>query len=63
MAQIRVREDGREGRGQEPGAEKARLKKRKALEEDAAKCAKLTDSFSRGQTQEATGIERYRPND
>jgi len=30
--------------------EKAILKKRKALE-DALKCAKLTDLFSRGQTQ------------
>src|SRR4029434_1203392 len=45
------------------GAEKARLKKRKALEEDAAKCAKLTDLFSRGQTQVATRKERHRPND
>ena len=44
------------------GAEKARLKKRKALK-DAAKCAKLTDLFSRGQTQVATGKERHRPND
>ncbi len=31
------------------GAEKARLKKRKALEDDAAKCAKLTNIFSRRQ--------------
>src|SRR4029434_1178906 len=45
------------------GAKKARLKKRKALEEDAAKCAKLTDLFSRGQTQVATCKERHRPND
>src|SRR4029434_5427206 len=45
------------------GAEKSRLKKRKALEEDAAKCCKLTDLFSRGQTQVATGKERHRPND
>src|SRR4029434_6466064 len=52
--------DGRKGPG---GAEKARLKKRKALEEDAAKCAKLTDLFSRGQTQVATGKERHRHND
>src|SRR4029434_1077319 len=42
---------------------KARLKNRKALEEDAAKCAKLTDLFSRGQTQVATGKERHSPND
>ena len=40
------------------GAEKARLKKRKPLEEDAAKCAKLTDLFSRGQIRVATGKER-----
>src|SRR4029434_3000359 len=52
--------DGRKGPG---GAEKARLQKRKALGEDAAKCAKLTDSFSRGQTQVATGKERHRHND
>ncbi len=32
------------------GAEKARLKKRKALDDDAAKCAKLTNIFSRRQT-------------
>ncbi len=32
------------------GAEKARLKKRKASEDDAAKCAKLTNIFSRRQT-------------
>ena len=49
------------GRGQE--GLKSQVEKIKALEEDAAKCAKLTDSFSRGQTQVATGIERYRPND
>jgi len=54
------RTDGRKRAG---GAGKARLKKRKALEEDAAKCAKLTDLFSRGQTQVATGKERQRPND
>ena len=41
------------------GAEKARSKKRKALEEDAAKCAKITDLFSRAKTQVATGKERY----
>ena len=52
-----------DGRKRPGGAEKARLKKRKALEEDAAKCAKLTDLFSRGQTQVATGKERHRPND
>ena len=53
------REDGREdGRKRPGGAEKARLKKRKALEEDAPKCAKLTDLFPRGQTQVATGKER-----
>ncbi len=28
------------------GAEKARLKKRKALEDDAAKCAKLTNEHT-----------------
>lgn len=41
------------------GAEKVRLKKRKALLEEAAKCAKLTDIFSRRQTEEATG-NRYK---
>src|SRR4029434_11076862 len=34
-----------DGRQRPVGAEKPRLKKRKALEEDAAKCAKLTDLF------------------
>ena len=52
--------DGRKRPGR---AEKARLKKRKALAEDDAKCAKLTDLFSRGQKQVATGKERHRPND
>src|SRR4029434_8979700 len=46
------RMDGRKRLG---GAEKARLKKRNELEEDAAKCAKLTDLFSTGQTQVKTG--------
>ncbi len=32
------------------GAEKARLKKRKAMEDDVAKCAKLTNIFSRQMT-------------
>lgn len=50
------------GRKRPGGAEKARLEKRKALEKDAAKCAKLTDLFSRGQTQVAAGKERHRPN-
>ncbi len=36
------------------GAEKARSKKSRALEEDAAKLAELTDIFSR-QTEVATG--------
>ena len=48
-----------DGRKRPGGAEKDRLKNRKGLEEDAAKCAKLTDLFSRGQTQVATGKERY----
>lgn len=48
------------------GAKKARLKKRRALEEDAAKCAKLTDIFSR-QTEVATskrdvGLMNYQRN-
>lgn len=47
-----------EGRKRPGGAEKARLRKRKALEEGAAKCAKLTDIFTRGQTQVAAGKER-----
>src|SRR4029434_5025773 len=50
-----------DGRKRPGGAEKARLKK--AWEEDAAKCAKHTDLFSRGQTQVATGKESHRPND
>ncbi len=32
------------------GTEKAKLKKRKAMEDDVAKCAKLTNIFSRQMT-------------
>ena len=46
--------DGRKRKG---GAEKARFKKRRALDEDADKCAKINYLF-RGQTQVAAGKER-----
>ncbi|KAL7849031.1 hypothetical protein SRHO_G00206540 [Serrasalmus rhombeus] len=52
-----------EGRKRPGGAEKARLKKSKALEEDAAKCAKLTDLISRGQTPAAAASEQQTPSD
>lgn len=46
-----------EGKKWPGGAEKARMKNRKALEEDAAKCAKVRDLFSQGQSQVASGKE------
>lgn len=34
-----------EGKKRKGGAEKARIKKRRMLEEDASKCTKITDLF------------------
>ena len=39
------------------GAEKKRMKKRKLLEQDAAKCSKLTDLFQSGKSKEGTSSD------
>lgn len=45
------------GKKRKGGAEKARIKKLKSLQEEAAKCSKITDLFGRGVGRRAATSE------